>query len=119
MFNFASLFNQALAGLVFFGNNILIPILFTVALIPFIYGLFNYLILGPGDEGKKEQGRKQILQANVGLVIAVLVGIVFWFITWINSSIMDFNNRELPPNQESKFKLDKKIQTIPDAPLTN
>ena len=113
MSDFINLLNQTLTTLSFFGQNILIPSLFAVTLIPFIYGLFNYLVLGPGDENKKEAGRKQLLWANVGLVVAILVWVVFWAITWLSLNIPE----SLP--LDLKLERDNKIQIIPNTPLTN
>ena len=40
-----------------FINNTLIPLLFGVALLVFLWGIFKYFILGGGDEGKREEGK--------------------------------------------------------------
>ena len=106
MSNSTNLFSSALAGLVSFGNDILVPALFTVALIFFLYGLFNYFILGPGDEDKKEQGRGQLLRGNVGFVIGLLVWALLQVIIWLSAL-------ELPADIEQNSS----VQAIPNVPL--
>ena len=112
MSNLTNLFKQVLGILDFFGHNILVPILFAIALIPFIYGLVNYLVLGPGDEEKKEQGRGQLFKANVYLIIATLVWAVFWSFSWLGEN---FSLPSLNPSPEIEGK--EKIQPIPNTPL--
>ena len=112
MSNLTDLFKQVLNGLDFFGHNILVPVLFAIALIPFIYGLFNYLVFGPSDEEKKEQGRGQLFKANVYLIIATLVWTVFWSFSWLGTN---FSLPSLNPNP--KIEQEEKIQPIPNTPL--
>ena len=62
-----------------FGNlvDIIIPVLFALALLLFVWGVINYFILGAGDEGKRETGRSYMLYAIIGLVaITAVWGIV-------------------------------------------
>lgn len=58
-------------------TDILIPLLFGLALLVFIWGVIQYFILGADDEGKRETGRAYMLYAILGLVAIVAVwGIV-------------------------------------------
>lgn len=60
-----------------FINNVLIPLVFGVALLVFIYGMFQYFILGGADEGSRESGRKLMMWAIIGFVVMVSIwGIV-------------------------------------------
>lgn len=85
-----------------FINNILIPLVFAIALLVFIYGVFDYFILGGGDEGKREEGRKLMLYAIIGFVVMVSIfGIVNLIATGLG-----FGGQE-------------DIQNIPNVPGTN
>lgn len=56
-----------------FINNVLIPLIFAVALLVFIWGMFTYFILGGGDEGKREQGKSLMLWAIIGFVLMIII----------------------------------------------
>jgi hypothetical protein len=52
-------------------NNILVPLLFAVAFIMFLYGVFKKYIWSHGDESKVEEGHKLILWGIIGFVVMV------------------------------------------------
>ena len=52
--------------------NLVIPILITLAVIYFFWGLANY-ILGAGDEGKREEGRNIMIWGIIALFVMVSV----------------------------------------------
>jgi hypothetical protein len=49
-----------------FINTIAVPLIFTLAFIVFIFGIFQYFILGRGDEEKAAQGRQLMLWGIIG-----------------------------------------------------
>ncbi len=60
-----------------FINNVLIPLIFALALLFFIYGMFKYFIQGGDDEGNRETGRQLMIWAVLGFVFMVSIwGIV-------------------------------------------
>ncbi len=60
-----------------FINDILIPLLFTVALLFFVYGMFRYFVLGGASDENRATGRKIIWWSIIGFVLAVSIwGIV-------------------------------------------
>jgi len=60
-----------------FIDNILIPLLFTLALLVFVFGMFKYFILGGGNEAEREKGKQLITYAIIGFVLMVSIwGIV-------------------------------------------
>ncbi len=60
-----------------FINSILIPLVFAVALLAFIYGMYRYFILGGDNDGDRETGRSLMVWAIIGFVLMVSIwGIV-------------------------------------------
>lgn len=58
-------------------DNILVPILFALAFIVFIYGIFQYFILGGANEEKRDTGKQLMVWGFIGFFIMVSVwGIV-------------------------------------------
>lgn len=85
-----------------FINNVLIPLLFAVALLFFLYGVFLFLIKG-GDEGpEKEKGRSYMIWSVVGFVVMVSV---FGIVNLIAGGL--------------GFSDDEEIENIPNVPTTN
>lgn len=56
-----------------FINDILIPLVFAVALLVFLWGIFKYFILGGGDEGKRAEGRQLMLYSILGFGLMVAI----------------------------------------------
>jgi len=85
-----------------FINNTLIPLVFAVALLVFIYGMFQYFILGGADEDSRGKGTKLMLYAILGFVLMVsIVGVVNLLANGLG------------------FSDDEEIQNIPNAPTSN
>ncbi len=63
-----------------FITAVLIPFVFAVALIVFLWGMFQYFIAGGADESKREKGKGLIIWAIVGFVLMITIwGIVNLF----------------------------------------
>lgn len=70
-------FSTAGTQLIGFVNNTLVPLLFAVAFLVFIYGIYQYFIAGGSDPEKQSQGRQLAVYAIIGFVLIVaLWGIV-------------------------------------------
>ena len=50
-------------------SGILVPIIFSLAALFFVWGVFNYFILGAGDSEKREQGRSFVIWGLLGMVV--------------------------------------------------
>lgn len=50
-------------------NGILVPVLMAVAFIVFLWGVYNYFILGAADEKKRTDGRQFVLWGVIGFVV--------------------------------------------------
>lgn len=54
-------------------NTVAVPVLFAVAFIVFIFGVFQYFILSKGDEEKAGQARSLMLYGLIGFFVMVSV----------------------------------------------
>lgn len=52
-------------------NGVLVPLLFAIAFIVFLYGVFKKYIWSRGDEAEVEVGHKLILWGLIGFVVMV------------------------------------------------
>lgn len=57
--------------LIYIINAILVPVLFAIAFIVFLYGVFKKYIWSRGDESAVEEGHKLILWGIIGFVVMV------------------------------------------------
>lgn len=79
--NFSYL-NNLVSQILAFINGFLVPLVFALAALVFFWGVFQYFILGAGNEEKREQGKTLMLYGIGGFVIMVaLWGIVQLVIT--------------------------------------
>ncbi len=80
-------------------NNVAVPIVFALAFIIFIWGIFQYFIQGGHDEEKREAGKSLMLWGLIGFFIMVSVwGLVHILI--------------------GTFNLNPSVPTYPTAPYT-
>ncbi len=94
--------NDFLGDISSFINSTLIPLLFAVALLFFLYGVFNFLIIGRDDSDKREEGRTYMIYAIVGFVIMVSV---FGIVNLIAGGL--------------GFSDDENIENLPNVPTSN
>ncbi len=60
-----------------FINGTLVPLVFAIAFLAFLWGATKYFILGGADEGKREEGRQLMLYSIVAFVLMISIwGIV-------------------------------------------
>ncbi len=76
-------------GLIGLINNVAVPLLFALAFIVFIYGVFQYFIAGGHDEEKRETGKSLMLWGIIGFFIMVSV----WGLVNILRGTFNFDNR--------------------------
>lgn len=82
-------------------NQVAVPLIFALAFIVFIWGVFNYFILGGGDEEKRDKGRDLMIWGLIGFFIMVSV----WGLVNLLVGTFVFGDKT-PPN-------------FPDADLRN
>ena len=64
-------------NLVTFINSTIVPLVFAIAFLVFLWGIFKTFILGGADETKRSEGRQLMLYAIIGFLLMVsLWGIV-------------------------------------------
>ena len=56
-----------------FIDNYLVPLLFAIAFIVFIFGIFQYFILGGADEEKRTKGRSFMLWGIIGFFVMMSI----------------------------------------------
>lgn len=71
-----------------FINGTLVPFIFAVAFIVFIWGIFTYFIRGGADEGKRDEGKQLMLWGIIGFVVMVSV----WGIVNLLANGLGFTN---------------------------
>ncbi|HYF29208.1 MAG TPA: pilin [Candidatus Paceibacterota bacterium] len=87
---------QLAISVIQFINGILVPLIFALAFIVFIWGVFQYFIAGGHDEEKKESGKSLMLYGLIGFFVMVSV----WGL--VNILVTSFNlNKQQPSVPEA------------------
>lgn len=69
-------------------NNVLVPVLFSIAFIVFIWGAFKTFIVGASSDEVKEQGKGLMLWSLIGFFVMVSV----WGLVNILTGTVSFSN---------------------------
>ena len=94
--------NTFFGNITSFINDILIPLVFAVALLMFIFGMYRYFIQGGADEDSREKGKGLMIWAIVGFILMVSV---FGIVNLIAGGL--------------GFSDDQEIENIPNVPTSN
>ena len=86
---------------ILFMNTTLVPFIFAVAFLVFLWGMFKYFILGGHDTEKQDEGKDLMLYAIIGFVVMVSM----WGIVNLLSSGFGLEGQRL--------------DAIPDLPYAN
>jgi hypothetical protein len=87
-----------IANIMDFINDIVVPAIFAIAFLVFLWGMFQTFILGGSDEDKQKEGRSLMMYSIAGFVIMVSL----WGIVNLVANGFGFNGQD--------------IQNIPDLP---
>lgn len=79
----ANPFGDLLRGILEFSNNVLIPFIIGIGFLAFVWGMFQYFILGGSNDESREKGRKLMVSATFAFVIIILF---FGFINLLTTS---------------------------------
>lgn len=79
-------------------NNVAVPLVFAIAFIVFIWGVFQYFIAGGHDEEAKDKGKSLMLWGLIGFFIMVSV----WGLVNILTGTLNLDNQipDLPQAPE-------------------
>ena len=56
-------------GIIGLLNTVVVPVIFALAFLAFVWGMVNYFFFNAGDETKRAEGRAFILWGLLGMVI--------------------------------------------------
>src|SRR3990167_8850432 len=73
-------------------NNVIVPVLFAVAFVVFLWGAFNTFILGANSEEVKEKGKNLMLWGLIGFFVMVSI----WGLVNIITGTVSFGNNAGP-----------------------
>ncbi|MFA5942287.1 MAG: hypothetical protein WC798_01290 [Candidatus Paceibacterota bacterium] len=73
-------------------NNIIVPVLFAIAFIVFLWGAFQAFILGAQDSAVKDKGKNLMLWGLIGFFVMVSV----WGLVNILTGTINFGNNAGP-----------------------
>lgn len=65
--------NKLAQGLIDLINQVLVPLVFAVAFLLFLYGVFKYFFLGASDDSKRKEGRQFIMWSVIALAVMISV----------------------------------------------
>jgi hypothetical protein len=78
-------------------NNVLVPVLFALAFIVFLWGAFSTFILGANSEETKERGKNLMLWGLIGFFVMVSI----WGLVNILTGTISFGNNSGPSSVPS------------------
>lgn len=88
----------------------IVPFIFAIGLIFFIYGIIRYFILGPGEEPTRDAGRIDFLKAfvwfTIGITLYGLVTLMVMFFTWVAAIDVETTSEQ-------------QLLSVPDVPEGN
>ena len=110
-------------GLVYiFFQKYLVPLLFVIGLMYFIYGCIEYFIIGKGgDESRAQHGRVLLLKSISWFAIALLVYLAIAFLGWIGFMVVNTDLQPARTSGDADVKIDRRSGTldVPNAPSGN
>jgi|CXWL01.1.fsa_nt_gi hypothetical protein len=76
-----------------FIDRLLVPLIFAIAFVVFLWGIYEYFILGGANEEKRKEGGKLAMAGIIGFVIMIAV----WGIVGLLVNSLGFDTRGRPP----------------------
>ncbi len=74
-------------------NGILVPLVFAIAFLVFIWGVYTYFILGGGNEEKRKEGKNFIIYGIIGFFVMISI----WGLVSILVNTFGFGGNSRPP----------------------
>ncbi len=66
---FAQFVGSGSTGIIGLLNTVVVPVIFALAFLVFIYGVVKYLFISGGEETKRTEGRNFMLWGIIGMVV--------------------------------------------------
>lgn len=82
-----------IALILMFIDRFLVPLIFAIAFVVFLWGIYQYFILGGANEEKRKEGQKLAFAGIIGFVIMIAV----WGIVGLLVNSLGFDTRGRPP----------------------
>ncbi|HMO77741.1 MAG TPA: hypothetical protein PKA42_03205 [Candidatus Paceibacterota bacterium] len=98
-------FGELLANIIQFSSTVLIPFIIGIGFLVFVWGMFQYFILGGANDDSKEKGKSLMIYATAGFLLIL----IFWGIINLLASFTGLQNESL----------DKNLPTLPSLPGRN
>jgi NADH:ubiquinone oxidoreductase subunit 2 (subunit N) len=73
-------------------NNIIVPVLFAVAFIVFLWGAFQTFIMGASSDETKDKGKSLMLWSLIGFFVMISI----WGLVSILTGTVSFSNNNAP-----------------------
>jgi len=73
-------------------NTVIVPVVFAIAFLVFLWGVFTYFIAGGANEEKRQEGTKFVFSAIIGFVIMVSI----WGLVNLAGSLLPGMNNNRP-----------------------
>ena len=112
-----------MALLCIFLQKYLVPLIFVVGLMNFIYGCIEYYVAGRagGDEGRATNGRLYLLRSLSWSFVGLLVYCVITFFGWLSSGAWRDSINDGAPRGDFGVDLDERQNTlgVPNVPRRN
>ncbi len=86
------IFGQIVSVLISFINNFLVPFIFALGFVVFIWGMFQYFIYGGANEESRDKGRQLIIYS----VIAFVLMLSLWGLVNVIASGLGFTGDSAP-----------------------
>lgn len=88
-------------------NTVVVPLIFALAFIVFLWGVFQAFILGANNEEKRKEGAQFVLWALIGFVVMISI----WGLVNLTKSLFPTGNNvrpDLPCFDQDPAKCNKK-----------
>ncbi len=103
MFAFAQTFNGSVLGkymsaIIDFINSYVVPFIWAIAFIVFIWGIFQYFIMGGANEEARDKGKQLAMWGIIGFVVMTCL----WGLVNLLTNTFGFGNQNAPKLPEFK-----------------